>query len=73
MTKKTSNYDIQKGFDFSKALKELEQITDYLESPDVELDKAVDKFKRGAELAKDIKSYLENTENIVQSIKADFK
>ena len=73
MTKKTSNSNTSKDFDFSKALKELEQITDYLESPNVELDKAVDKFKRGAELAKDIKSYLENTENIVQSIKADFK
>lgn len=72
MTKKNSNTSDQKDFDFRAALKELEQITDYLESPDVELDRAVDKFKRGAQLAKDIKNYLEETENVVQTIKADF-
>lgn len=71
MTNKPNNSE--NTFNFSAAMKELEAITDYLESPDVELDKAVDKFKRGTELANDIKKYLESTENIIQSIKADNK
>lgn len=70
MTKNNIAKD-SKDFDFGSAMKELEEITDYLENSDVDLDKAVDKFKRGTELATKLKQYLEKTENTIQSIKAD--
>lgn len=70
MTKNNIEKDT-KDFDFGGAMKELEEITDYLENSDVDLDKAVAKFKRGAELATKLKQYLEKTENTIKSIKAD--
>lgn len=71
MTKTSNTRKDTKDFDFASAIKELEDITDYLESSDVELDKAVEKFKRGSELATKLKKYLQETENTIESIKAD--
>ncbi|MDQ5943480.1 MAG: Exodeoxyribonuclease small subunit [Patescibacteria group bacterium] len=71
MTKTSNTRKDLKDFDFASAIKELEDITDYLESSDVELDKAVEKFKRGSELATKLKKYLQETENTIKSIKAD--
>ncbi len=69
---KSNNTKITKDFDFASAMKELSEITQYLENSEVDLDKAVTKFKRGSELARNLKKYLEETENTIQTIKADF-
>ncbi len=72
MTETSNTKKDNKDFDFASAIKELEDITDYLESSNVELDKAVEKFKRGSELATQLKKYLLKTENTIKSIKAEF-
>lgn len=58
-------------FDFSSAMAELEEINIYLENEDVSLDDAMAKFKRGSELAKQIKSYLKEAENTINTIKSE--
>ncbi len=65
-----TNSNNMKDFDFSTAMQELEEITTYLESDDVEIEKAMQKFERGSELAKQIKSYLQDAENTVTTIKS---
>lgn len=66
MTKNKS----QSNFKYSEALKELEEITTYLESSDVDLDEAIKRFERGSELAAQIEQHLQEAENIVKTIKA---
>lgn len=58
-------------FNFGKAMAELEDITTHLETSETDIDDAVKKFKRGAELASQLKKYLQETENTIQTIKAD--
>jgi exodeoxyribonuclease VII small subunit len=62
--------DKQKSiFSYSKALAELEEITNYLESSEVDLDEAIKKFDRGSELAQKIEEHLKKAEIKVNSIK----
>ena len=62
--------DKQKSnFKYSEAIAELEEITNYLESSDVDLDEAIKKFDRGSFLAKQIETHLESAENKLKSIK----
>lgn len=58
--------------DFGKKLKELESITAWFESEQVDLNAALAKFERGMELAGDLKKELETIENRVEKIKAKF-
>jgi len=57
------------SFNYSEAITELEEITAYLESTEVDLDEAIKKFDRGSELAKEIEKYLKTAENKIISIK----
>ena len=57
------------NFSYSEALKELEEITNYLESSEVDLDEAIKKFDRGSELAQKIEEHLLKAENKIYSIK----
>lgn len=59
-------------FDFAVGLTELEAITAWFESSDVDLTEALDKFERGMELAADLKSHLQLIENRVTKIKQRF-
>ena len=59
----------QFNFKYSEALKELEEITSYLESSEVDLDEAIKKFDRGSELALQIEQHLQEAENRVKTIK----
>lgn len=62
--------DKQKSnFKYSEAIAELEEITNYLESSDVDLDEAIRKFDRGSDLAKQIEDHLASAENKLKSIK----
>jgi exodeoxyribonuclease VII small subunit len=59
-------------FEFEKALKELEAITAWFESSDVDLDQGLVKFERGMELAGQLKNHLATVENRVDKIKQRF-
>jgi exodeoxyribonuclease VII small subunit len=59
-------------FEFEKALKELENITSWFESSDVDLDAGLVKFERGMELAHQLKTHLTSVENRVEKIKQRF-
>jgi exodeoxyribonuclease VII small subunit len=61
-----------KPFEFEPALKELEDITQWFESGDADLDQGLVKFERGMELAAELKKHLETVENRVEKIKARF-
>ena len=58
--------------DFGAKLKELEAITEWFESDDVELDAALSKFERGMQLAGELKKDLQEIENRVEVIKQRF-
>lgn len=61
-----------KPTDFGSKLKELEAITDWFESDDVDLNEALKKFERGMQLADDLKKELAEVENRVETIKQKF-
>ncbi len=63
---------MDKPFEFEKALKELEEITAWFESSDIDLDQGIAKFERGMELAGALKTHLASVENRVEKIKARF-
>lgn len=58
--------------DFGAKLKELEAITEWFESDEVDLDAALAKFERGMELATELKKELGEVENRVEKIKQRF-
>jgi exodeoxyribonuclease VII small subunit len=61
-----------KPFEFEKALKELEEITAWFESSDIDLDAGLAKFERGMELAAELKTHLATVENRVEKIRQRF-
>lgn len=62
----------QKPFYFEAAIKELEEITQWFESSEADLDEGLVKFERGMELATQLKQHLSTVENRVEKIKARF-
>ena len=58
--------------DFGAKLKELEAITAWFESGEVDLNAALAKFERGMQLADELKQELQQIENRVEAIKAKF-
>ncbi len=69
---KTDETRKQEDFDFAASMKELEEITTYLEQADVDLNEAIARFERGSKLAQQLKDYLTEAENTVQQLKQDF-
>ena len=59
-------------FKFDQAMKELEEITAWFESGEVDLDQGLVKFERGMELANKLKEHLAQVENRVEKIKVKF-
>ena len=57
----------------AKKFTELDEIVEWFDSDDVDLEKSLEKFERGATLSKEIKKYLDEAENKVKKIKADFE
>lgn len=58
---------------FSKAYQELQSLTAEFEKGDLDLDKAIPKFKRAAELAKFLKQRLIELESKIEEINLDIK
>lgn len=57
---------------FAEAFKELEDIVQWFETLEVDLEEGLKKFERGLELAKRCRSRLKEVENKVVQIKAKF-
>lgn len=58
---------------FSKAFTELEQITEWFEKGEADLDEGLKKFERGLELAKICKGKLSEVENKIKELKKKFE
>lgn len=63
---------MKKTPNFSEAFAELEAITAWFETGDVDLDEGLKKFERGLELAKVCKAKLAEVENKVVELKKKF-
>lgn len=57
---------------FAEQFSELETITEWFETADVDLDEGLKKFERGLELAKALKQKLADVENTVITLKKKF-
>lgn len=62
-----------KTTDFKQQLEELEQIVDWFESSEVDIDQAISKFERGMELAAALEKQLADTETKVEEITRKFQ
>jgi len=60
-------------FDFSKAIKELEEINHWFQSEDIDLDEGLLKFRRGLALIKQCKMRIKRVENEFTEIKREFE
>lgn len=60
-------------FDFSKAIKELEEINHWFQSEDIDLDEGLAKFRRGLALIKQCKMRIKRVENEFTEIKREFE
>ena len=62
----------EKKFNMEQAFGELEQITEWFEKEDIDLEEGLSKFERGLEIARKLKQRLGEVENRVEEIKAKF-
>lgn len=62
----------KKNSSFAEAFTELEEITSWFETSDVDLDEGLKKFERGLELAQACKAKLAEVENKVVDLKKKF-
>lgn len=63
---------MSKKMSFADAFSELEAITEWFETQNVDLDEGVKKFERGLELAAMLKAKLADVENTVVTLKKKF-
>lgn len=59
-------------FDFSEAIGVIEEINQWFQNEDIDLDKGLEKFRQGLELIKKCKSRLKQVENEFTEIKKEF-
>lgn len=53
----------KQSFNFKKAFEELEKINEWFSGEDIDIDEALEKFKRGSELVKEAKKHLKEAGN----------
>lgn len=58
--------------DFSKGFKELDEIVDWFDQDDIDLNEALKKFERGMELSEQLRKQLGEAKNKVETIKKKF-
>lgn len=61
----------KQNFNFKKAFEELEKINEWFSGEDIDIDEALEKFKRGSELVKEAKKHLQEAENKFTRIKKE--
>ena len=62
----------EEKFNFTKAYQEIEEINDWFQNEDIDLDEALKKFQRGMDLIKKCKERLKNAENTFEEIKKKY-
>jgi exodeoxyribonuclease VII small subunit len=62
-----------KNFIYTEKKDELEKILAELQSPDLDLERAVTKYKKGLSLIKEIERYLNKTKNIIKELKTNLE
>lgn len=73
MTKKTAADKEAAGQNLEKTFQELTEITERLESGNLDLETSLVKFERGLELASALKRRLAEIENRIETIKIKYK
>lgn len=58
---------------FAKSYQKLEEINEWFQKEDIDLDEALKKYKEGMDLIKKCKERLEETENKFEEIKKEYK
>jgi len=61
-----------KRFDFNKKFVALEDITQNFSDGKYDVETGLQKFEEGLQLAQELKEYLENVENTIESIKGKY-
>jgi len=59
-------------FNFTKAYQELEEINEWFQQEDIDLDEGLNKYRRGLELIKKCRDRLKDAENQFHDIKKEF-
>ena len=59
-------------FNFSKAIKDIEEINNWFQNEEIDVDEGLEKFRSGLELIKKCKSRLKQVENEFVEIKKEF-
>jgi len=54
------------SFNFEDAMARLKDIVNLLENEDISLDKAMELYKEGCELAKNLQEYIDNAKQVVE-------
>jgi exodeoxyribonuclease VII small subunit len=62
----------EEKFNFTKAYKEIEEINEWFQKEDIDLDEALRKYERGMELIKKCKERLKQAENKFEEIKKKY-
>jgi len=62
---------MESKFDFSDAIKELEEISLWFQNEEIDLDEGLAKFKRGAALIKKCREHLKEVENQFTEVKKE--
>jgi exodeoxyribonuclease VII small subunit len=58
-----------KSFNFKKSYQELQNIVEWFEQEEIDLEEGVKKFEEGSKLVKELKEYLEKVENKISELK----
>ncbi len=60
------------NFDFTKAYEEIEDINEWFQKEEIDLEEALDKYEKGMELIEKCKSRLEKSKNKFEEIKEKY-
>ena len=58
-----------KSFNFKKSYQELQNIVEWFEQEEIDLEEGIKKFEEGSKLVKELKEYLEKVENKISELK----
>ena len=62
----------EKKLNFSEAYQEIEEINEWFQSEEIDLDEALNKYERGMELINNCKNRLKEAENRFEEIKKKY-
>ena len=60
------------NFDFTKAYKEIEEINEWFQKEEIDLEEALDKYEKGMELIEKCKGRLDKSKNKFEEIKEKY-